>query len=221
MRKMLGFAVVAAFLAAGTARAQGPTGFSLGLRLGYGIPMGDVHAGNASLGIASYKLSDLVDGQVPLQVEAMYRFDPSWSLGLYFQYGFAFVSDVYCPAGTGVSCSARDVRFGAQVHYRFPSQGFVPWVGLGFGGEWGTVTAEFMGFSGDVAEVSGFEFVNLQIGGDWLLSPAFRLGPYIQFSLAQYSTVKELGVSGTLESLPVDKSTHEWLQFGLKGTFDL
>lgn len=222
MRKILGFAVVAAFLAAGTAQAQAPAGgFSLAARVGYGVPMGDVDAGSALYGIPSYKLSDFVSGQVPIQLDAMYRLDRNWSFGLYFQYGFASVSDVYCPASSGLSCSARDTRFGAQVHYRFDSPGFVPWVGLGIGGEWASVSAEVFGFSGDIAEVSGFEFVNLQIGGDWLISPLFRLGPFVQLSVAQYSTVKELGPSGTLETLPVDKATHEWLQFGLKGTFDL
>lgn len=215
MRKILGFAVVAALLAAGTARAQGPSGFSLGLRLGYGIPMGDFDGGDPTAvpPIPSTALGDVLSGQVPLQIDAMYRFDPNWSLGLYFQYGFASVSNNFC--GTGFSCSASDTRFGAQVHYRFASQGFVPWVGLGLGGEWTTITVESGGVSADV-KANGFEFVNLQVGGDWFLSPAFRLGPYAQLSLAQFSTLEFLGVSGTL-----NKTTHEWLQIGLKGTFDL
>lgn len=214
MRKILGFAVVAAFLAAGTARAQGPSGFSLGLRLGYGIPMGDFDGGDPATGIPSTALSDVLSGQVPLQIDAMYRFDPNWSLGLYLQYGFASVSSNFC--GTGYSCSASDVRFGVQVHYRFTSQGFVPWVGLGLGGEWSSITIEGGGLSFDV-KASGFEYVNLQVGGDWLLSPAFRLGPYAQLSLAQYSTLEALGVSGSI----TNKTMHEWLQLGLKGTFDL
>ncbi len=208
MRKILGLAVVAAFLAAGTARAQGPSGFSLGVRLGYGVPMGDFDGGDPAAGFAATPMSDMLSGQVPLQVDAMYRFDPNWSLGLYFQYGFASVASATCG---GLSCSGSDTRFGAQLHYRFTSPGFVPWVGLGFGGEWSTITV-----SGIDLNASGFEFVNLQIGGDWLLSPAFRLGPYVQLSFSQFSTVEVLGFSGTL-----NKSTHEWLQFGLKGTFDL
>ncbi len=218
MRKILGFAVVAALLAAGTAQAQyaaGPaaSGFSLGVRLGYGIPMGDFDGGDPATGVPSTALGDVLSGQVPLQIDAMYRFDPNWSLGLYFQYGFASVSGSFC--GTGFSCSASDPRVGAQVHDRVTSQGFVPWVGLGLGGEWTTITVESGGVSADV-KANGFEFVNLQVGGDWLLSPAFRLGPYAQLSLAQFSTLEFLGVSGSL-----NKTTHEWLQIGLKGTFDL
>ena len=222
MRTMLGFAIVAAFLAAGTAQAQYPaaSGASLGVRLGYGVPMGDADAGSAVLGYASQPLGDVVDGMVPLQLEAMYRFDRNWSLGLYLQYGFASVSSTTCPASSGYSCSGRDTRFGVQMHYRFDAQGFVPWVGLGIGGEWISVSAEGFGFSGDIYEASGFEYLNLQLGGDWLLSPFFRLGPYVQLSLAQYDTVRAIGTSGFLETIPVDKAMHEWLQFGLKGTFD-
>ncbi len=213
MRKILGFAVVAAFLAAGTARAQAPSGFSLGVRLGYGIPMGDFDGGDPALSIPSTPMSDMLSGQVPLQIDAMYRFDPNWSLGLYLQYGFASVSSTFCT--TGYSCSASDTRFGVQLHYRFPSQGFMPWVGVGLGGEWSTITAEAGGVSADF-KANGFEYLNLQLGGDWLLSPAFRLGPYVQLSVAQFSSIDFAGVSYTL-----NKTTHEWLQFGIKGTFDL
>ncbi len=223
MRKILGVAVVVALLAAGTAQAQGPaaSGFSLGARVGYGIPMGDADGGDALAGIPAVKLSDVVDGQIPLQVDAMYRFDRNWSIGLYFQYGFAFVSDTYCPPSTGLSCSASNLRFGGQVHYRFDGQGFLPWIGLGIGGEWGTVTGEVLGFSGTILEVSGIEFANLQVGGDWVISPNFRLGPYVQLSFAQYDTVKQIDVNLQLVPVLVSKTTHEWLQFGVKGTFDL
>lgn len=216
MRKILGFAIVVAFLAAGTARAQAPSGFSLGARLGYGISMGDFAGDNATY--AATPMSDMFKGQVPLQLDAMYRFDPSWSIGVYLQYAKTFMASAFSDATCigGVSCSASDVRFGVQAHYRFPSQGFVPWVGLGLGGEWNTITLEYLGASGDIKS-SGFEYLNLQIGGDWLLSPIFRLGPYVQLSLAQYDSMSAAGYTVTFPS----KSMHEWLQFGLKGTFDL
>ncbi len=221
MRKVLGIAVVAVLFAAGTAQAQGPaaSGFSLGARVGYGIPMGDADGGDPATGVPATKMSDLFSGQFPLQLDAMYRFDRSWSVGLYFQYGIASVADTTCVSG--LSCSASDLRFGAQVHYRFDSQGFIPWVGLGIGGEWSSVTLKGPGGTADI-KPSGFEFLNLQLGGDWLLSPNFRLGPYVQFSLAQYDTL-EVTVPGfpSVSGSIANKTTHEWLQFGLKGTFDL
>ncbi len=211
MRKILGAAVLFTLLAAGSARADAQSGLSLGLRVGYGVAMGEADSGE--------NLSDFYSGQVPLQVDAMYRFDKNWSFGLYFQYGFAFISSTICPSGSGVSCSGTDTRLGAQVHYRFDSQGFIPWVGLGIGYEWSSISASAGGASVDIVKLDGFEYLNLQIGGDWLVSPNFRLGPYLQFTLAQYENaqIPVLGLSGSIASTAM----HEWLQFGVKGTFDL
>jgi outer membrane protein W len=211
MRKIQAIAVVVLVLAAGSARADQQSGLSLGLRAGYGIAMGDAASGAS--------LSDYFSGEVPLQVDAMYRFDKNWSVGLYFQYGFAFISDTICPTGFGVSCSGTDTRLGAQAHYRFDGQGFFPWVGLGIGYEWSSISGSGGGVSADILTLDGFEYLNLQIGGDWLLSPNFRLGPYVQFTLAQYENAESpvLGISGSI----ADTAMHEWLQFGVKGTFDL
>src|SRR5512145_1208112 len=52
---------------------------SLGLRAGYAIPYGDLQEDS--------KLSDQLDGQVPIQLDAMYRLTPSTAAGLYFSYG--------------------------------------------------------------------------------------------------------------------------------------
>lgn len=216
MRKILGTMLVAALFAAGVAQAQAPaaSGISLGVRAGYGIPMGDLDSGES--------MTDFVaSGQIPLQLDAMYRFTRNWSVGLYFQYGFSFVPDTMCPSGFGLSCSASDVRLGAQLHYRFDSTGFVPWVGFGIGYEWFSATLSGPGGSGDYS-FDGLEYLNLQLGGDWLLSPNFRLGPYVQFTIAQYDNA-EINMLGTplfSGSIP-NKAVHEWLQFGVKGTFDL
>lgn len=211
MRKILGVAVVFLLLAGGVARADPQSGLSLGLRVGYGVAVGDAASGASQ--------SDYFSGQVPLQADAMYRFDRNWSVGLYFQYGFAFISSTLCPSASGISCSGSDTRFGAQLHYRFDSQGFLPWVGLGLGYEWSTISGSAGGVSADIVKFDGFEYLNFQVGGDWLVSPNFRLGPYVQFTLAQYSNaqIPILGISGSISNTAM----HEWLQFGVKGTFDL
>ncbi len=209
MRKIIGFAVVFLLLTAGSARADQQSGFSLGARIGYGIPVGDADA--------SITQSDLVSGMVPLQLDATYRFNPNWQLGLYFQYGFATIGNVFCQtADPNASCTGSNVRFGAEAMYTFASDGFSPWIGLGLGFEWQNVTATLGGVSVDV-QISGFEYLNLQLGGDWKLSPAFKLGPFVSFSLASYDTISAAGVSASIAST----KTHEWLQLGVKGTFDL
>ena len=211
MRKILAIAVVAALFAAGTAEAQAPakseSGFTMGLRLGYAIPMGD------AAGLAT--MDDFFGGSVPLWVDLGYRIDRSMFIGAYLQYAFGTVGDPFnatCTA-SGIDCSASTLRIGAEFLYKFmPDASFAPWVGVGIGYEVTSITASVAGASAST-DFSGFEFVNLQLGGDFKVGSNFALGPYVALSVAQYSTVA--GATG------FSKGTHEWLQFGLKGTFDL
>ena len=71
MRKLL--MVLAAVAMPIVSQAQG--GFTLGLRLGYGAPGGDV--------VKDAAMSDLAGGQIPFQVDAMYRINPEIAVGGY------------------------------------------------------------------------------------------------------------------------------------------
>jgi hypothetical protein len=190
---------------AGTARAGELTGLSLGARVGYGIPMGDARAG--------ISLGDVVSGQVPVQLDATWRFDRSWRLGLYAQYGFASVAGAFCPARA--SCSGQNLRLGAQAAYAFAAGSSSPWVGAGLGLEWQTATVSAGGVSDDL-RLFGFEILNLQAGVDWRPSAGLALGPFVSFALGQYQTVTSGGASASLST-----ALHEWLQLGVRGTFDL
>lgn len=190
---------------AGTARAGEESGLSLGARVGYGIPMGDARAG--------ISLGDVVSGQVPVQLDATWRFDRSWRLGLYAQYGFAQVAGAFCPAGA--SCSGDNLRLGVQAAYAFAAADWSPWIGAGVGVEWQTATVSTGGVSSDL-RLFGFEMLNLQAGVDWRPSAGLALGPFVSFALGQYQTVTSGAASASLST-----ALHEWLQFGVKGTFDL
>ena len=214
MRKILAIAVLAVLLGGGEAQAQAParseSGFSMALRLGYAIPMGD--AG----GLAT--MDDFFGGSVPLWVDVGYRIDRSMFIGAYFQYAFGTVSSTFdnlACVPNGISCSASTLRIGAEFLYKFmPDASFAPWVGIGIGYESTSIDASMAGATGSTS-FSGFEFVNLQLGGDFKVSPAFALGPYVALSVAEYSDIEALG------GLPFDKKIHQWLQFGVKGTFDM
>lgn len=212
MRKIVAVAFVALFVAAATAQAQAPTpppakqsGFTMALRAGYAIPMGDFVEG-------AY-MKDFLGGSVPVWVDLGYRIDRSVFVGAYFQYAFGTTAGLFkdlCVAA-GVDCTATTIRIGAEIHYKFsPEASFAPWVGAGIGYESTTFKA-----SGGVgtSDAKGFEPLNFQVGGDFNVSPAFALGPYVAFSLAIYESIE--GVSGLSHQM------HEWLQFGLKGTFNL
>ncbi len=205
MRKLLMVgAVLAAVAVPTTSHAQ----FTLGLRVGYAPAMGD--------GAKDQPMKDVVKSQIPIQLDAMYRITPEWSAGLYYSYGFGQLNSDLSSAcdAAGYSCSLSAMRFGAQGTYTFTtaSPTFVPWAGLGIGYESMTQKVELGGQSVS-QDVSGWEFLNLQVGGDFKVSPQFAVGPYVMYSIGQYSSVEGNSIT--------DKAMHEWLNFGVRGKFDL
>ncbi len=208
MRKlfMLG-AVLAAIVFPSASLAQ-DTKWILGLRLGYGSAMGDAMQGQA--------MKDAMPSQIPVQLDALYKFTPEWAAGVYLSYGFGQLSSAEADAcdAMGVDCSMSSVRVGLEGTYTFTqaSPTFVPWVGAGIGYE---AVSETVAVSGVTAsqDSGGFEFLNLQVGGDWKVSPAFALGPYLMYSIGQYSTIGGNDIQNT--------ATHEWFNIGIRGKFDL
>lgn len=192
--------------AAGSAEASGPpdTGgkIKLGLRIGYGLPMGESAKGS--------NLNDTVSGMIPIWLDLGYMVTPNIMVGLYAQYGLLMIKD--CPSGA--SCSGNDMRFGLQGQYHLsPGESLNPWFGLGIGYEMLSYKIEVSGVSGE-GKLSGLEFANLQAGADFKAGPA-DVGPFVSFSLGQYSKAEAGGVSGDI----TEKAMHQWLVFGIKGTF--
>ncbi len=161
-------------------------------------------------------MKDAMPSQIPLQFDAMYKFTPEWAAGVYLSYGFGQLSSNEADAcdAAGVSCSMSSVRFGVQGTYTFTqaSPTFVPWLGAGFGYEGVSEKVAMSGVSAS-QDTSGWEFLNLQVGGDWKLTPGFAMGPYVMYSIGQYSSIGGTSISNT--------ATHEWLNIGLRGKFDL
>ena len=57
-------------------------------------------------------------------------------------------------------------------------------------------------------------------GVDFRLSPAFGIGPFLDFSAGKYTTYRaELPGYPTQEGDVPTPGTHEWLAFGVRGTF--
>jgi hypothetical protein len=211
-----------------TSRARAG-GFELGARVGYGIPLGKADDDS--------DLSDGVSGMVPLQLDLGYRVSPAFSIGGYVMYGIGFAGDDVSKScdnaddvpGVDASCTARDVRLGIQGQFHFlPKKKLDPWLGAGIGYEWLTVGADISG-GGREADLSttakGFEFINLQGGLDFKVAPGLALGPFLSFSIGQYSSTSS-SCSGnactgiTTESGDIDdKAAHQWLLLGVRGTF--
>src|ERR1700758_4763790 len=102
---------------AGNAMADGAgptTGVEVGLRAGYGIPMG------SATGVDGADQSKFVKSLIPIQLDALYIINPNLRVGVYAMYGFGSAGDSFNQTCTGgVSCSLHDMRFGVQAHYHF------------------------------------------------------------------------------------------------------
>jgi hypothetical protein len=220
-----GFAVLAT---ASSVRAEG---FELGARVGYGIPLGKVDDDDND------DLADGIQGMIPLQLDLGYRVTPALSLGGYFMYGVGFLGDDIsdsCDAledlpGVSASCSVSDLRLGLQVHYHFaPRTKLDPWLGVGVGYEWLTFGMD-LDAAGAETEASstgkGFEFINIQGGLDFELASGLALGPFLSFSLGQYSSYSTSCSGSGCEAVDSgsndidDKALHQWLLLGVRGTF--
>jgi hypothetical protein len=201
---------------ASAAAAGNETGFEIGLRTGYAIPLGKGGA-NSSL-----DLNEGISGAVPIWLDLGYRATPQIMVGIYGAYAFGFLGDTLDRAcGGGLDCSSHDIRLGAELQYHIlPRQQADPWLGLGLGYEWLTFSASGGGQDGSIT-ASGFEFVNLQAGVDFAPSDSanFGLGPFLAFSVAQYSDVSCSGAAGLACPGSFETTTHEWLTFGVRGTF--
>ncbi len=190
------------------------SGVSIGLSVGYALPMGNVSG--------SQPMSDLFSGALPLQLDVGWRFTPNLYAGAFFQYSFGFLSSLQnaaCTANGWTSCTGGDMQFGLDFVYTFlPYATFAPYVGLGVG--WEIATLSYSGSNQSISEsVSGFQFARILVGGDFRVGSAFRVGPFVNFSLGQFSSLSspDPAANGTI----ANKALHEWLQFGIKGTVDL
>ncbi|HET9552280.1 MAG TPA: hypothetical protein VFP50_04875 [Anaeromyxobacteraceae bacterium] len=231
--KRTGFVALAA--AALLAPDAGQAQVSLGLRAGYSIPMGDAFEASA-IG-TTFKQKDLFKGEIPLQVDASWRFTKAVSAGLYYAYSFAVKGSQlkqFCDL-PGASCSGLyEMSVGAQAALRLPPQGALePWVGAGAGLQIAHFKVKGFTFpnpipppatiSGDLdGTLRGWEG-RVEAGAAYRLTGQFAVGPYVQLLFGQYRVQDiTLGALGTVAGGGVDSpKTHELVTLGLRGTFDL
>jgi hypothetical protein len=212
MRKLmiLGGALTA-FLLPAAAEAQ----VTLGARLGYAIAGGDA--------VKDGKLSDLLKGTIPIQLDVGYAVIPDLTIGAFVSYGFGrLAKDVKdaCDADS-VDCSVSSTVFGVQGLYSFSSVSptLVPWVGLGVGYESMKFKASLGGESATVT-YTGWELAKLQAGADYKMG-SMRVGPFLSYSFGQFGKAKLEG-GGQSESADItDKGTHTYLTIGVRGQFGL
>lgn len=214
MKKSLALVATAAAISFATpAAAQ----VALDLKLAYAIPTGNA----VTTPEATAAMSDAWSGALPIGVGARYRFTPSISAGVTFQFAPAFVASRSCDPGT--SCSGYDMRVGIEAVYGFmPGGSWNPWVSLGTGWEWSQLKVSGGGQS-VTTTFSGWEYFNVQAGVDFPLSREFAIGPYLGYSGGTYTSLSLnsllVSESGSIPS--ANRSFHGWFQFGVKGSLNL
>jgi hypothetical protein len=194
------------------------SGFAIGGRLGYALPMGSL-AKDQFLG-SKTDLSKFASGMAPIIADIGYRINKHLYVGGYFQFAFLATAGDLCSGNSGCSSSGNDLRFGGAVRYNFsPEARFDPWIGGGFG-------YEIMNFSisnGGVTEddtARGFEFANVQLGGDFHVTPEFVIGPMVMMSIGQYGNYDQSKNNGSSQSGDFSQTAlHEWLMFGARAEY--
>jgi outer membrane protein W len=183
----------------------------LGVRLGYGIPLGK--ASDTDNG----DLNKLYSGKIPIWLDLGYFVTPNVMIGLYGQYAIAMIADDFCTEGA--DCSGSVIRIGLQGQYHLsPGESMNPWFGLGIGYEIANFSAEADTPLGSIeidGSAKGLEFANIQAGADFKVADNVGIGPFVSFSLGQYSSFESGDSGGDVE----EKAMHEWLVIGVKGSF--
>jgi len=226
MKKAPGVLLFALLLLPMAASAQ----VTLGLRASYGVPSGDAYE-NSGLGM--FKQSGLASRQVPLQLDASWRLTPGVSAGLYLGYGLgqtgSRLKDL-C-AAPGSSCdSPTFLRYGAQAAYTFRRGASVdPWLGVSAGLQSASFAVRNFLYdpltprSADLkGTLRGWE-AGVEGGVDRPVARSFSLGAFLAYGFGQY-TVQHVTLSdqGTVAGGGVDSAkTHQWINLGLRGRYDL
>lgn len=203
MRKLVTIAALAFVTALPTlASAQ----VFVGVRAAYALPWGDV--------MTTWPMKDSFKSQIPLTLDLGLKLGPALAVGAYASYGFVQPSSSWkadCTA-TGSTCSAADVRVGAQVNlHAVNNESSELWGGVGAGYE----QLRAKDSKGLVADVTfkGYD-ATLQGGIDFLVSPTFRVGPFASVTVGQFTKV-----AAATEASVTNKEMHGWFQFGLRGMF--
>lgn len=200
--------------------------FGLGLRIGYGLPGGDVLKTTDVTGTTTEKYSDYLDSQTNFQLDAMFKTSKSTAAGLYIAYAPNSIGgQLKDLCNLGASCSSNTFRAGIQFTGEFLDLGIVGlWGGIGTGYEAANFSISGGGEKIE-AQLRGWEYATISAGADLKLIKLINAGIYISYGFGQFH-VQSVKQSGTINSdetrgLGSDATTHNMFTIGLRGMFNL
>lgn len=174
------------------------------------------HSGDAEEGVA---MDRIFDPQLNVYLEGGLRLSPQLALGLYLDLGVGEPAretrDLNaCDVG-GSSCSATTGSVGVLLRHTFlPHAPSTPWIAVGTGYAFASVSRDDGFDSRELFSYSGWEMLRLMAGIDLRANPIFGVGFYGGVSFAQYTDV-DVGAGN------VDlggRATHTTVQAGLRFT---
>lgn len=166
-------------------------------------------------------MSNTFSGEVPILVDVGWKPLPMLFIGAYTGIGFggaAGTSGQLCDQ-LQVTCLTVSFRVGIEAQYHFaPDSWMNPWVGYGIGIESTAFSSSNSANSYSVA-ATGWEFGHFMAGLDFRLSRLIGVGPMVDFSVGQYSTLS-INVNGQQSSSSIpNQALHEWLLIGARLVF--
>jgi hypothetical protein len=124
-------------------------------------------------------------------------------------------------------CSGYDERLGGELRFHFiPDRLASPWFSLGFGYERffygrGSLSSGYYG----IVDLDGYD-VDFQAGCDVRATRSWTIGSYVGLRVGAYGHLRATGGdyrgSGPMANVDIPESgqaVHEWLTFGVRGTF--
>jgi hypothetical protein len=206
--------------------------FEVGARLGYSVASGDYYSGS-QITSASTAAGPGINSGATISLDLGLRMSRYFYVGGFFSYSLLSTSCLQAPADSTLSCDAHDIRGGidAVVHV-FPRGTIDPWVGLGLGHEWLTVSvAESSSTASAKASQTfdGWNYGHLLLGVDFHTSRAVGLGPFLELTSGSFASasVSATGTSGgstssTSQSGDIaSTSSHQWISVGVRGTYEV
>jgi hypothetical protein len=208
----------AASTSANSPPAQKPMKFDVGVRVGYGKPLGNL--------AASQPLGNYYSGAIPITVDGWLRMRAGLALGVY---GGLAVGIQGKALDNCDGCSLFDWRAGVQAGWHANSFGAVdPWVGLGLGFEATSVSQDFNTGYYDytlTSSYSAFPELTASAGVDFG-NEQFAFGPFVSLSYATYSKANVHAECNGVDCGTYDDtgdvaktSSHGWLMIGLRSAY--
>jgi len=175
--------------------------------------------------LGTTRADDIFDPQLGIQLEGGLRLNPHLALGLYVDIGVGEPArDVRnrpeCVAASN-GCTATTGAVGVLLRHTFqPRAHSTPWLSVGTGFEWGSITLDDHasgggGMNDDLFSYTGWEVVRLMAGVDLRSNPVFGVGLYGGVALGRFTRFHD-DILGDVRL--EDDKFHTTVQAGLRFT---